>query len=164
MSGARRWRGDAGTPTWIDTLRFPMRHTMLFLARRLVACSVVALALAACNATESNQPCTDTPVLTVSADPAPKFDWTPATCAEPWLSVQDLTAAHQPVVWTIVDTDTRFLPPVTYGVMPAGHDAGTVQVAAQPLVAGHSYKVTLYRERAPGDNFPLEVASTTFTR
>ena len=141
-----------------------MRLPMPSLARRLVACSLVALAVVACNATESNQPCTDTPALTVSADPAPKIDWTPTTCGEPWLSVQDLTAAQQPVVWTIVDTDKPFLPPITYGVMPTGHDAGTVQVAPQPLVAGHSYKVTLYRERSPGDNFPVEVASTAFTR
>lgn len=132
--------------------------------RRLAALSIAALLLAACNSTESNQPCTDTPVLTVSADPAPKIDWTPTTCGEPWLSVQDLTASQQPIVWTIVDTDKWFLPPVTYGEMPTGHDNGTVQVAAQPLVAGHSYKVTLYRERSPGDNFPVEVASTTFTR
>ena len=131
--------------------------------RFLLALALLALA-AGCNSTETNQACDSTPALTVINDPTPRFDWTPATCGEPWLSVQDMTASGQPFVWTIVDTDKWFLPPVTYGVLPQGHDAGTVQVAPQPFVAGHTYKVTLYQERSPGDNFPVEVTSATFTR
>ena len=126
--------------------------------------ALLALVGGGCNSTEPNQSCHSTPTLTVINDQTPRFEWTPSTCGEPWLSVQDMTDAQHPYVWTIVDTDTWFLPPVTYGVLPQGHDAGTVQVAAQPLVTGHSYKVTLYQERSPGDNFPVEVTSATFTR
>ena len=132
--------------------------------RSLATLALLALVAGGCNSTETNQACDTTPTLTVINDPTPRFDWTPATCGEPWLSVQDMTAPDQPFVWTIVDTDKWFLPPITYGVLPQGHDAGTVQVAPQPFVAGHTYKVTLYQERSPGDNFPVEVTSATFTR
>ena len=130
--------------------------------RLSIFAAIVLATLAGCNATETTDPCAGAHTVTVSADAVPVIAWAP-TCGAAWVTVQDLTAAQQPYVWTIIDTRDGFQPPVTYGVLPQGHDAATVEVQPQPLVSGHSYKVAIWRQKNANEVNPEEAGSTTFT-
>jgi hypothetical protein len=79
--------------------------------------------------------------LTVDPTPTPDFTWTPV-CGVQLLLVEELdVAANQAVRWRIFGD--ALLPPIRYAVLPNG---GIEAQPAQPLIVGHTYRVTVHRD------------------
>jgi hypothetical protein len=88
--------------------------------------------------------CSGGVTVTVDPTPTPDFNWSP-TCGLAQLVVQEVEApAVRAVRWRILGD--ALMPPIHYGVVPSG---GTAVDAAQPLIAGHTYRVTAHLDRSP---------------
>jgi hypothetical protein len=79
--------------------------------------------------------------LNVDPTPTPDFTWTPV-CGVQLLLVEELSVPPgQAVRWRIFGD--ALLPPIRYGILPNG---GIEAQPAQPLVVGHTYRVTVHRD------------------
>jgi hypothetical protein len=79
--------------------------------------------------------------MTVDPTPTPDFTWVPA-CGVQLLLVEEVDVpAGQAVRWRVFGD--ALLPPVHYDVVPNG---GIEAQPAQPLIVGHTYRVTVHRD------------------
>jgi hypothetical protein len=101
--------------------------------------------------------CSGPVTIAVSPGASPSFTWTPA-CRLFFVNVE-LGATDQ---WSVISDSTNAIaPPVQYGVVPAGAQQSSSEVA--PLQAGQSYDVNLFYWTGPGAQDGTFSGSQDFT-
>ena len=101
--------------------------------------------------------CTGPVTISVSSGTSPSFSWTPA-CSLFFVNVE-LGPTDQ---WSVISDSTNAIaPPVQYGVVPAGAQQSTSEVA--PLQAGQTYDVNLFYWSGPGAQDGTFIGSQNFT-